>query len=246
MNIFSELFSKKSQVTSEQVLVDMHSHLLPGIDDGAQSLDESLDLVSAFSDLGYKKLITTPHIMGDFYKNNEAIITEKLIQLRQEVASRGIDIQIDAAAEYYLDERFIKNLEENKKMLTFGENYLLFETSYINEPSFLHETIFNIKANGYWPVLAHPERYQYLYGDFGKFEKIYELGISFQLNINSISGYYSKTAEQFALKLIKHNMVNFIGSDCHSMKHIEALKKSRNTKDYARLLSLPLLNNSLL
>jgi protein-tyrosine phosphatase len=246
MRIISDLFAKKEPDHSEQVLVDIHSHLLPGLDDGSQSMEESLEMIEAFAALGYRKLITTPHIMGDFYRNTPEIIREKLAELRDQIRIKGINIDIDAAAEYYLDESFLKALEGNKKMLTFGENYLLFETSYLNEPAFLAQTVFAIKANGYWPVLAHPERYQYLYTDFKKVEKIHELGISFQLNINSISGYYSRTAELFAAKLIKNEMVHFVGSDCHSMKHIEALKKSRTHKDYRKLLSLPLLNNSLL
>lgn len=248
MSIISKLFGKKELNTlpGDPVLVDMHSHLLPGIDDGSQSLEESLELVQAFADLGYKKLITTPHIMGDFYKNNPTIIKGKLNELKQAVAEKGIEIDIQAAAEYYLDENFGRMLDSKEDMLTFGENYILFETSYLSEPSHLDEMVFKIKARGYWPVLAHPERYQYLYTGFEKFQEIYDTGISFQLNINSILGYYSKQAEHFALKLIEHNMVNFIGTDCHNMKHIEALKRSREAKKYQELLRLPLLNNSLL
>lgn len=250
MGFINDLFGSKSKNTDpegEPVLVDMHSHLLPGIDDGSSSLEQSLELIKGFVNLGYKKLITTPHINGDFYKKNSPeLIYYKLDELQNFVKQAGINIEIEAAAEYFLDESFLQKLNSNEKMMTFGENYLLFETSYLNEPSFLAETIFNIKASGYWPVLAHPERYTYFYTDFGKLEEIYSQGISFQLNLNSIIGYYSKNAEQLAHKLIKNSMVNFVGSDCHNIKHIEALKKTHLNKEYRKVLNLPLLNNSLL
>jgi protein-tyrosine phosphatase len=230
----------------EPVLVDMHSHLLPGLDDGSDSLEDSIILIKEFVALGYKKLICTPHIMGDFYKNTPEIINDKLAELRGEVKNAGIEIELEAAAEYYLDEWFMDRLDNKDNLLTFGGKYLLFETSYINSSSYLNEALFRIKSLGLRPVLAHPERYTYLYENFNKFVEIYQKDVFFQININSLSGYYSKASQVFAQKLIENNMVSFIGSDCHGIRHIEALKKSRLTKQYRKLLESPLLNNSLL
>lgn len=246
MSLFNLFSRKKEKHDLPSLLVDIHSHLLPGLDDGSESWDESIDLIKEFIALGYKKIITTPHIMGDFYKNTPTVIFEKLEHLRSLVKEQNLDISIEAAAEYYLDESFVAKLNSDEKLLTFGSNYLLFETSYINEPSQLFETIFLIKAKGYWPVLAHPERYTYLYNNLKKYAEIFEKGISFQINVNSLSGYYSKTAQKIAVKLIEGNMVNFIGSDCHGKRHMEGIKKTRQTKEYRKLAGVYLLNNSLL
>lgn len=247
MNLFG-LFNKKKEEEEPltPILVDMHSHLLPGIDDGSESIEDSISLIKEYVNLGYKKLITTPHIMGDFFKNTPEIISEKLVLLNTALQKEGLDIKVEAAAEYYLDEWFLEKLNNGEKLLTFGENYVLFETSYLNDHPRLNETIFLLKAKGYWPVLAHPERYTYLYSDFKKYEEIYEKGISFQLNINSLAGYYSKTAQAIAVKLVEKEMISFAGTDCHSMRHLDVLKKTRLTKEYKKLQSLYLLNNSLL
>jgi len=243
-----KFFSKTNKNKDiEPVLVDMHSHLLPGLDDGSESLEDSIILIKEFVALGYKKLICTPHIMGDFFKNTPEIIHEKLAQLRKEVKNAGIDIQLEAAAEYYLDEWFMDKLDHKDNLLAFGgDKYLLFETSYINSSAYLDEALFRIKSLGLRPVLAHPERYTYLYENFNKFVEIYQKDVLFQININSLSGYYSKASQIFAQKLIGNNMVSFIGSDCHGIRHIEALRKSRLTNQYKKVLQSPLLNNSLL
>lgn len=247
MSFLSRLFEKQQLLTDvPPLLVDMHSHLLPGLDDGADTMEDTLELVNTLAALGYKKLITTPHIMGDFYKNTPEGIRAKLAAVRQEMEENQIDIALEAAAEYYLDEWFMKKLSDGEELLTFGKNYLLFETSYINASAHLNEAIFQIKMNGYSPVLAHPERYTYLYSSFNNYIDLYEKGALFQLNLNSISGYYSKMAQKMAIGLIENNMVDFAGTDCHGSRHIGALKKSRETKYYLKLLQLNVKNNSLL
>lgn len=247
MGIFSNLFGKKeTEIAPDAIVVDMHSHLLYGIDDGAKSLEDAVLMVKEFKKMGYRKLITTPHVMGDFYRNTPEIILGKLEQLRTQLAEEGIEMELHAAAEYYLDESLIAKLKKGEQLLTIGENYLLFETSYLNEPPNMFEAIALIKQNGYWPVLAHPERYQYLYRSFEKFEEIYEQQLSFQLNTNSLLGYYSKPAQVFAQKLIEKNMISFAGSDCHHLKHLEALQKTTKLKEYNELCRLHLFNNSLL
>jgi tyrosine-protein phosphatase YwqE len=227
------------------ITTDIHSHLLPGIDDGAKELADSLALIQQFQALGYKKLITTPHIMGDFYRNTPAIIEEKLAELKSFLINMEVEIDLSAAAEYYLDEWFIQKIERGERLLTFGDNYVLFETGFQNPPKFLKETIFNLQTSGYKPVWAHPERYVYLHQDFKLAEELYERGVLLQINLNSLAGYYNKGAKEMAERLIDKGWVAMVGSDCHHLRHIESLKQVKTLKSYAKLATLPLLNQQL-
>ena len=247
-SFFQQLFgSKKPEVTSDlgALGADMHSHLLPGLDDGAETLEKSLELVEKMISLGYSKLIMTPHIMGDFYKNTPEGIGEKLALLQEAVAKKGWNIKLEAAAEYYLDEWFVRRLENNDKLLTFGSNYLLFETSYINEPHVLKNTVFDMLSAGYKPVMAHPERYTYLYGKFDDLIALRESGVLMQVNLNSLGGYYSEGAKRVAEKLVDAKMVDLVGTDAHSMKHLNYLQKAQSSKYFGKLMALPLLNSQL-
>ncbi|MBU6120029.1 capsular biosynthesis protein [Hymenobacter sp. PAMC29290] len=228
----------------------MHSHLLPGLDDGAETVEHSLDLLRALRDLGYRKLVMTPHIMGDFYKNTPEGIRAALKLLREAAAAAGLhDVALECAAEYYLDEFLGQKLADGTEMLTFGgdKRYLLFETSYMNEPLNLFEIIFEMKAQGYQPVLAHPERYTYLYGRFAEIEKMRrDYGVLLQVNLNSLSGYYSPAAKKVAEQLIEGELVDFVGTDTHHLRHTDTLAQRTLVQPYMeKLLRLPLLNNTL-
>jgi len=229
---------------------DMHSHLLPGLDDGAETLVHSLDLLRELRTLGFRKLVMTPHIMGDFYKNTPQGIRAALHTLTQAAAEAGLDdVALECAAEYYLDEWLGRKLADGQELLSFGgdKRYLLFETSYMNEPFNLQATIFELKAAGYRPVLAHPERYVYFYGRFAEIEKLrQEYGVLLQLNLNSLAGYYSPAARQVAEKMIDAGLVDFVGTDTHHLRHTEALAtKTLKSAYFRKLLALPLLNNTL-
>ncbi len=225
--------------------VDMHSHVLPGLDDGADTLHDSLEMVKALQALGYRKLIMTPHIMSDFYKNTPADIRERLQLLDNAVKEAGITMELGCAAEYYLDEGFLEKLTAGEELLTFGDNYLLFETSFINEPLNLREAIFQMCAKGYKPVLAHPERYSYFYGKFADLLALRELGVLFQPNINSLTGYYTPGAKDITQKLIEEGVVDFLGTDAHSLRHTDALKKALSNKYLTKALALPVRNSQL-
>jgi tyrosine-protein phosphatase YwqE len=227
------------------LISDMHAHFLPGIDDGASTLEESLMLIKKLMDCGYTKLVATPHIMNDFFKNTPEIIHSKLFQVKEAVVAQGWNIEMEAAAEYYLDEWFMDMLQNNTPLLTFGSRYLLFETSFINQPALLHEAIFLMQSLNYKPVLAHPERYVYFQDNFEKCAELYRNGVLLQININSLSGYYSTPAQLLAEKLIDKKMVHFAGTDCHAIKHIKALELSQTKKYYAKLLASDLLNYNL-
>ena len=227
------------------LITDMHSHLLPGIDDGAKDIEQSISLVRELAGLGYQKLITSPHIMGDFYKNTPEIISIKLTELRNSFKENNIQIEIEAAAEYYLDEWLMEKIKCNEKLLSFGDNFLLFETSFMNNSPFLQEAVFLLQSQGYKPILAHPERYLYYYDDFKSLEVLHDKKVLLQININSLTGYYGKPAKDLAEKLIDSKMVSFAGTDCHSEKHIGALNNVYKSKYYTKLMDLPLLNRAL-
>jgi protein-tyrosine phosphatase len=229
---------------------DMHSHLLPGLDDGAETVEHSLELLRALRELGFRKLVMTPHIMGDFYKNTPEGIRAALQLLRGAAAEAGLtDVELDCAAEYYLDEFLGRKLADGTEMLTFGgeKRYLLFETSYMNEPLNLYEIIFEMQAQGYRPVLAHPERYTYLYGRFAEIEKMRrDYDVLLQVNLNSLAGYYSPGAKKVAEQLIDGGLVDFVGTDTHHLRHTDTLlRRTVPQPSLQKLLQLPLLNNTL-
>lgn len=231
------------------LVTDMHSHVLPGLDDGAETVTHSIELLRELRALGYRKLVMTPHIMGDFYKNTPEAIKSALVAVQRAATEADItDVELQCAAEYYLDEWFGQRLDRDDDLLTFGgaKRYLLFETSYINEPFNLAETVFRLQSMGYQPVLAHPERYTYFYGRFDDLKKIRENGALLQLNLNSLAGYYSSGAKRVAEKLIDAQMVDMVGTDAHNIKHVNILRDRTLSAEYLRkLLELPLLNNTL-
>jgi tyrosine-protein phosphatase YwqE len=229
---------------------DMHSHLLPGLDDGAETLAHSLDLLRELQALGFTKLVMTPHVMGDFYKNTPEGIRQALGLLRAAAAEAGLgSVALECAAEYYLDEWLGRKLADGTELLTFGgeHRYLLIETSYLNEPLNLNATIFDLQAAGYRPVLAHPERYVYLYQRFSELERLrQEQGVLLQLNLNSLAGYYSPAARHVAEKLIDAKLIDFVGTDTHHLRHTAALAtKTVKSAYFRKLMALPLLNNTL-
>ena len=244
--MFSFLFRKKPplQVESDFIYTDMHSHALPGLDDGAEQLEDSLIILKKFVELGYKKAILTPHVMGDAYQNTPTGIRDRLDYLKSNLGD--IKIELECAAEYYIDESLYSLLEHDKEILSFGvHKYVLIETSYINESSLLTHICFELQSKGYTPVLAHPERYTYMYHDFKKYIDFFDRGILFQINLNSLVGYYSDTSKKIVEKLIDHKMVHFVGTDCHSIKQAEATERAKQTKHYQKLKYLSLLNNTL-
>jgi protein-tyrosine phosphatase len=227
------------------VHVDLHSHLLPGLDDGVQSFEQAEEIIRCFHNLGYTKLITTPHVMSDAYRNSSADIQNKLQELQTYLTTKGIPVVVEAAAEYYLDEELMRKLEAQEPLLTFGKNYLLFETNFLTEPFHLKEFIFLATTRGYKPVLAHPERYLYLQNNVAKQQDLLDRGVLFQLNISSFTGYYSRPAQTCSVQLINKGWVHFIGSDGHHLQHAKLVEEAQRLKVFKKALSLPLLNNTL-
>ena len=224
--------------------VDVHSHLIPGIDDGSRTMEESLSLLQGMKDLGYDKIITTPHIMKDSYCNTPEIIRNGLVELRVAAKEKGIDIIIEAAAEYYLDDGFLDHLERGD-MMTLEGKYILFETSYFAKPLQLEEMIFEISAAGYIPVMAHPERYRYIKDPEREYSRFKELGVLLQVNLNSLGGHYGKTAKRLAEFLSRSGMISFLGSDVHGKKQVDFLSDMLKSEAYGKIyLNNTILNNT--
>jgi len=222
---------------------DIHSHFIPGIDDGSPDMETTISLIKEMQGLGFKKVITTPHVMSDFYKNTSDIILKGLTDIRSELKVQNINMEIEAAAEYYIDYDFEQKIGK-EKFLTFGDNYILVELSFMEAPKNLFDIIFKLQLEGYKVVLAHPERYAFFTMD--DYEELVNRGVLLQINWLSIIGYYSPQIEQKTKDLIAVDMVSFIGSDCHNMNHAELYKKCQTKKAWHDLNnSSKLLNNTL-
>lgn len=227
-------FKKSGRVEPDLSFIgaDMHSHLLPGIDDGLQTAEESVAFIGELYNLGYKKLICTPHIISDIYPNSPETILPKLEMVRQAVKKKGIDIVIEAAAEYMVDMDMEKLVVENQPLLTFGKNLILIEMSFVAASPNIEQVIFQLRLKGLQPVLAHPERYGYYHNDFEKYRHYVELGCLLQVNLLSLLGYYGKAVKTIAEKLIKHRMVDLLGTDMHHDRHLAALKDLASMKAF--------------
>jgi protein-tyrosine phosphatase len=249
-NMFGKLFGKKQPVLPAFDLgefgVDMHSHLIPGIDDGSQSMDDTIAMLAKFESFGYKKIITTPHIMSDSYRNTPETILGGLEKVRESVKQHNLNIKVEAAAEYYFDETLLNRLRNKEKLLTFGDNYILFEFSFHSEPNQIEALFFEFLSQGYKPVLAHFERYAFLFGSPNKAHEWREMGINIQMNFNSLSGHYGPEVKKQAELLVDRKLIDFVATDCHRMDHLMILESNLKKEYIHKLRELPLKNSSLL
>ena len=216
--------------------IDIHSHLLPGIDDGATDLNTSMALIERMASFGIQNFITTPHILGDVYPNTPEIIKNKLATVKKELENRNItDVSITAAAEYMLDEQFSMLLEDDAPLLTLKDNLVLVEMSYFSPPINLFEILFQLQLKGYKPVLAHPERYFSYHKDYKSFAKLKTAGCLFQLNLLSLTEHYGLGVQKTAYKLISDNMYDFVGTDTHHQNHLDLLQKIATKKNFKKI-----------
>jgi tyrosine-protein phosphatase YwqE len=221
---------------------DMHSHLIPGVDDGSPDPSESTLLINGLTDLGYTYLITTPHIMQDMYPNSPETLGAGYNLLTQ---SWPNDIPCRFAAEYFLDDHVMKLVENGEPLLTVSGSKVLVELSFVSRPMALKEMLFNLQIAGYEPILAHPERYTYLHRDPSLYLEIREAGCTFQCNILSFSGYYGDSVREAAEFLVGKNLVDMLGTDLNQQRHLTALRQLNFTPTLRKLMSKPLLNPEL-
>ena len=223
---------------------DMHSHFIPGIDDGSPNLETSIGLIRSMMDMGYNTIITTPHIMIDLYPNTPETINKGLEILNNGLRESGINLTVKAAAEYFVDEYFISRLA-NEPLLTITGKEVLIEFSMYSEPPMLKEVIFKMITSGYRPILAHPERYSYFHNNLDRYIDFKDRGCLMQLNLLSLSGYYGQTVKKVAEDLLSKSLYDYCGSDVHHDKHTAAIKAMIGTKAGSLLENYPFLNKKL-
>jgi protein-tyrosine phosphatase len=221
-------FNKKHRppINLESLVCDMHSHLIPGIDDGVPDQETSLQMIAGLVELGYKKLITTPHVNGDVFRNTPAIIGDGLAAVQLALREKRMSVEFRAAAEYLLDDQFSTTLSDGGSFLTVKDNLVLVELSFVVPALNLKDILFHLQLNGYQPILAHPERYLYFAGNKAWYDQLRDSGCYFQLNLLSFAGHYGREARDLALYLTKKGYVDYLGTDLHHLRHLELLRSS--------------------
>ena len=218
----------------------MHSHLLPDVDDGIRSTEEALICLRQFAQWGIRHVVTTPHISQDMYPNTSDLLRTVADELRTHIEAEGLPITFHVAAEYMVDELFMKRLQAND-LLSFGtERYVLIETGWASLPLQLNTWLFQMQVDGYKPVLSHPERYPYFRGKINALSDFREQGCLLQLNLMSLAGRYGPEARRMAQLLIEQGLIDFVSSDLHHPRDLILLEKSMRTADYQTLSQLPL------
>jgi len=244
LNLFNR--QKKDAINlGGSLLVDIHSHLLPGIDDGAPTMDHTIGMLQKFEALGYQKLIMTPHILSGVYENNSEIILGKLEEVRKVSQDLGLNLKLEASAEYFFDETLFARIR-NKDLLPFHGNHILFEFSFRNQPSQIEDIVFALKSAGYQPVLAHFERYMYFHPSIEVARSLRERGCYIQVNLNSFTGHYGPEVKKQATRLLKAGLIDILGSDCHRIQHLELLENSLKQPLFHQLKELKVKNPSFL
>lgn len=226
-------FSKNKSVLKDLIPdnhVDIHSHLLPGIDDGARTFEDSLRLTRALQSFGITQIITTPHIIEHVWNNTLGQIQSLEKDTSANLATANSTIPFKAAAEYLMDDQFVRLFQSNN-LLTLKDNYVLVEMSYINAPIQLYTILFDLQVAGYIPVLAHPERYLFYQNNFDEYRKLKRAGCLFQLNLLAVVGYYGKQINKTAERLLTEGMYDYVGSDVHHDNHIAAFSQKVNLKE---------------
>ncbi|RCH56663.1 histidinol phosphatase [Mucilaginibacter hurinus] len=228
--MFSFFKKPLPEVRFDWLGTDMHSHLLPGIDDGSPDVESSIRYISALNDLGFNRFFCTPHIFMELYPNNRETITAALNQVKQSDELKGRNIRIDAAAEYMVNQDFGPLVKETN-LLTLPGNYVLIEMSYLAESPDIEAYVFDLSIKGYKPILAHPERYNFYHGMPQKIERFKDMGCLLQLNLLSVTGYYGKEVKETSLKLLKNKWYDLAGTDFHHDKHLRGMREPRAWKD---------------
>ncbi len=231
-NLFKSKSSSNPADNYFPLKIDMHSHLVPGIDDGASDVQASIELIEGLQKLGINQSIATPHIIGDLYRNTNDTIEAALKLLQAELDSRNNNFKIRAAAEYQLDDYFIQLLRDKVPLRTLKDNIILTEFSWLSRPEKVDEICFEILTEGYKPILAHPERYAYFHNEFKMYEDLKEKGFLLQLNLLSLTGHYGPAVAKVAKQLLKEGLISYIGTDLHHPQHLQALSDFKTRKTF--------------
>jgi tyrosine-protein phosphatase YwqE len=222
--VFS-IFKSKPKLSEliPEGFIDIHSHILPGIDDGAENLKQTSELLNRLNKIGFSKCIVTPHTLPEIWENTTEGIKETFESTKLQLEKPLNNMLLHAASEYMINDAFLQRLQ-TEPLLTLKDNYVLIEMSYMNPPLALKEIIFEIQLKGYQPLLAHPERYFFYHTNTKMYETLKKLEVQFQLNLLSSVGYHGSSVAKTAEFLLKENFIDFVGSDVHHLKHITAFE----------------------
>jgi tyrosine-protein phosphatase YwqE len=225
-------FSKAKPILKDLIedYTDIHSHLLPGIDDGSKDFDNTLILLDSLQHIGFKQFIATPHIIKNIWDNDRKGIESVTASTVEKLQNKNVNIPFKAAAEYMMDESFSK-LVASEPLLTLKDNFILVEMSYINPPMQLYDILFEVRVAGYQPVLAHPERYMFYHNNFEEYKKLKKAGCLLQMNLLSSVGYYGKNVAKTSQLLLEKGMIDFTGSDVHHENHTKSFNKKIEIAD---------------
>lgn len=215
---------------------DIHSHILPGLDDGSPDVETSLQLLQSLSDAGIHKFICTPHVIGDMYRNTPVTINAALSKLRNAIQQSGMSMEISAGAEYMLDDHFLELLRNKEPLMKLTKNYILTELSYSTAPEKLEKISFEININNYLPLMAHPERYPYYHKNYDAYYRMKELGFLLQVNLLSLTGYYGKNVAKAAKFILENKLADFVGTDLHHFNHLNVLTDTRSISLFEKYL----------
>jgi tyrosine-protein phosphatase YwqE len=243
MGLFSK-HKKSNTIPTIPLYTDLHSHVLPGIDDGAQNIEESLEMIKSFVDQGFTKIITSPHVHSGRYKNTPETIRKANSELQEALKKKKITIPVEFAAEYFLDNFFLEELK-NKNILSFSGNYILIEFSFQMPPIGLERMYKLITDAGFQPVIAHPDRYEYWQGNIKAYTKLKEIGYLLQANVLSAGGFYGHISQKNFELLSNNNLIDFLGSDAHRKSSVELLNKTISLPIVQKALLNGIRNNSL-
>ncbi len=236
--MFSLFKSKNSTPTIEgyfPIVTDIHSHILPDIDDGSPNIETSITLIKQLMSIGITSSIATPHIIGDLYRNDATTINTALQKVKSVLKENEIHFSVSAAAEYMMDDYFLELLQNKSPLLTLKDNIILTEFSYAEKPYNPQQMAFSIITEGYQPILAHPERYGYYHNNFKQYDALKDLGFLLQVNLLSLTGYYGKQVAKAAEYIIKNDLASFTATDLHHQKHMDALKNPANHQLFAKV-----------
>lgn len=211
-------------------MIDFHNHIIFDVDDGAQDIEQSIKMLKEAQEAGITDVILTPHYMEEYYEVGTKAIAKRMEIINQEIEKNNINIKLHQSNEVYITSNIINLLKNERVSTVAGSKYVLMETPMLQVPMNFRQIIYDLKSNGYIPVIAHPERYEYIQKNPQIVYDLIQDGVLFQSNIGSIIGIYGNDAKKTVKKLLKHKMVHFIGTDTHRPNSIypkveKALKK---------------------
>lgn len=232
-------FFFKSPPTLFEGMTDFHNHLLPGIDDGSKSIEESIKMLELYREMGFEKVIPSPHIYNELYFNTEESIQKSYSALQSNIENSSLKPLMGGfAAEYMIDEFFVKSLDENPSLLTPFKDHILLEIPFFGQLDSIINVTFKLQQLGFTPILAHPERY-FSVTNPSDFLSLKDRGILLQLNALSLMGHYGADVSKKAFKLMDLNAYDFVSTDAHHSKHLKILKHLKLTKkNYGQWLEI--------